>query len=90
MQREFFIDNLTLVERIAGEPYILVTITIHIIHKHLFLLKGDSGGPLNLDGTTYGVTSFVASAGCESGLPHGFTRVTYFLDWIQANSGVTP
>ncbi|KAK4313375.1 hypothetical protein Pmani_015272 [Petrolisthes manimaculis] len=52
--------------------------------------SGDSGGPMNWNGVTAGVTSFVASAGCESGLPHGFTRVTYFLDWIQANSGLTP
>ena len=52
--------------------------------------SGDSGGPMNFGGVTAGVTSFVASAGCESGRPHGFTRVTYFLDWIEANSGVTP
>ncbi|KAK4304581.1 hypothetical protein Pmani_023460 [Petrolisthes manimaculis] len=52
--------------------------------------SGDSGGPMNWNGVTAGVTSFVASAGCESGLPHGFTRVTYFLDWIEANSGIAP
>ncbi|KAK3878085.1 hypothetical protein Pcinc_017252 [Petrolisthes cinctipes] len=34
---------------------------------------GDSGGPMNWNGVTAGVTSLVASAGCESGLPHGFT-----------------
>jgi len=52
--------------------------------------NGDSGGPLNHEGTTIGVTSFVSSAGCESGNPDGFARVSGFLDWIQTNSGVTP
>ncbi|KAK3860234.1 hypothetical protein Pcinc_033705 [Petrolisthes cinctipes] len=47
---------------------------------------GDSGGPMNWNGVKAGVTSFVVSAG----LPHVFTRVTYFLDWIQANSDITP
>merc|ERR1711910_5258 len=44
--------------------------------------NGDSGGTLNIrqtEGgnkwTQVGVTSFVSSAGCESGNPHGFSRV---------------
>jgi secreted trypsin-like serine protease len=52
--------------------------------------NGDSGGPLNHEGTTIGVTSFVSSAGCESGNPDGFARVSGFLDWIEATSGVIP
>ncbi|KAH8374316.1 hypothetical protein KR200_012081, partial [Drosophila serrata] len=38
--------------------------------------SGDSGGPLVLHdgGKLVGVTSFVASSGCTSGLPDGFTR----------------
>ncbi|ALC43174.1 CG10477 [Drosophila busckii] len=53
--------------------------------------NGDSGGPLVLisDNKLIGVTSFVSSAGCESGAPAGFTRVTSYLDWINANSGVS-
>ncbi|MCL4147869.1 UNVERIFIED_CONTAM: hypothetical protein GTU68_064447 [Idotea baltica] len=54
--------------------------------------SGDSGGPLNYvsGGLTYsrGVTSFVSSSGCMSGLPDGFTRTTYYLDWIEANTGI--
>ncbi|XP_043648376.1 serine protease 1 [Drosophila teissieri] len=52
--------------------------------------NGDSGGPLvlNSNGKLIGVTSFVSSAGCESGAPAGFTRVTSYLDWIKENSGV--
>ncbi|KAH8235126.1 hypothetical protein KR032_008959, partial [Drosophila birchii] len=51
--------------------------------------NGDSGGPLVLssDRKLIGVTSFVSSAGCESGAPAGFTRVTSYLDWIKDNSG---
>ncbi|KAK7066347.1 hypothetical protein SK128_015607 [Halocaridina rubra] len=52
--------------------------------------NGDSGGPLNYNNVTIGITSFGASAGCEVGYPDGFTRVTYFLDWIEANTGITP
>ncbi|KAH8408088.1 hypothetical protein KR222_003045, partial [Zaprionus bogoriensis] len=53
--------------------------------------QGDSGGPLVLhDGTKLvGVTSWVPSAGCQSGYPSGFTRVTAHLDWIRDNSGFT-
>jgi len=52
--------------------------------------NGDSGGPLNYNGATYGITSFGSSAGCEVGLPDAFTRVNYYLDWIEAKTGVTP
>lgn len=52
--------------------------------------NGDSGGPLNLDGLTYGITSFGSSLGCEVGFPDAFTRVNYYLDWIETNTGVTP
>uniref|UniRef100_T1GW63 Peptidase S1 domain-containing protein n=1 Tax=Megaselia scalaris TaxID=36166 RepID=T1GW63_MEGSC len=52
--------------------------------------NGDSGGPLVLKSTgrQIGVTSFVSSAGCQSGGPDGFTRVTYYLDWIKQNTGL--
>ncbi|KAH8364126.1 hypothetical protein KR084_002804 [Drosophila pseudotakahashii] len=53
--------------------------------------NGDSGGPLVLSSSDVliGVTSFVSSAGCESGAPAGFTRVTSYLDWIESNSGIS-
>nr|XP_027209997.1 chymotrypsin BII-like [Penaeus vannamei] len=51
---------------------------------------GDSGGPLNLNGMTYGIASFGSSAGCEAGEPDGFTRVFHYLDWIEEKTGVTP
>jgi len=54
--------------------------------------NGDSGGPyaMNMGGklTQIGVTSFVSSAGCESGKPAGFVRVTSFRDWIKTNTGI--
>jgi len=52
--------------------------------------NGDSGGPLNYNGVTYGITSFGSSAGCEKGYPDAFTRVYHFLDWIEEKTGVTP
>jgi len=54
--------------------------------------NGDSGGALVVQsGSSYtqiGVVSFVSSAGCASGYPSGYARVTSFVDWIQTNSGL--
>jgi len=56
--------------------------------------NGDSGGTLNIrqeaenKWTQVGVTSFVSSAGCESGNPHGFSRVAYFGQWIESETGL--
>ncbi|KMY97837.1 serine protease 1 [Drosophila simulans] len=50
--------------------------------------QGDSGGPLALNGTLIGITSFGSPDGCQVGEPAAFTRVTSYLDWIKANSGV--
>jgi len=54
---------------------------------------GDSGGSLNYqreDGKyiQIGVNSFVSSSGCESEYPHGYTRVTSFLEFISENAGI--
>ncbi|XP_034133992.1 serine protease 1 isoform X3 [Drosophila guanche] len=51
--------------------------------------NGDSGGPLALDGVQIGVVSFGSSAGCEIGSPAGFTRTTYYLDWIAEKTGIS-
>uniref|UniRef100_A0A1I8QCE9 Peptidase S1 domain-containing protein n=1 Tax=Stomoxys calcitrans TaxID=35570 RepID=A0A1I8QCE9_STOCA len=52
--------------------------------------NGDSGGPLVLESTKVqiGLTSFGSSAGCEKGFPVAFTRLTSYLDWIKANTGI--
>ncbi|XP_064073146.1 brachyurin-like [Vanessa tameamea] len=48
---------------------------------------GDSGGPLvinrNGQNILVGVSSFVASAGCQLGHPSAFARVTSFYDFIM-------
>lgn len=51
---------------------------------------GDSGGPLvsTTTGELIGVTSFGSSAGCEKGYPTGYSRVTYFRDWIKYHTGI--
>ncbi|KAK3892305.1 hypothetical protein Pcinc_003837 [Petrolisthes cinctipes] len=49
---------------------------------------GDSGGPMNWNGVTAGVTSLVASAGCESGLPHGFTSESGLPHGFTSESGL--
>jgi len=57
------------------------------------MFQGDSGGPLvirNSNGTftLIGVASFVSSAGCASGHPSGYARVTSFRGWIQLITGL--
>ncbi|XP_068149062.1 brachyurin [Drosophila tropicalis] len=55
---------------------------------------GDSGGPLTYFDHTQnaeiliGVTSYGKKSGCTQGYPSVFTRVTAYLDWIAAVSGV--
>jgi len=51
--------------------------------------QGDSGGPLALDGVLIGITSFGSPDGCQVDEPAAFTRVTSYLDWIKANSGIS-
>lgn len=53
--------------------------------------QGDSGGPLAVEGQNLliGVTSFVSGAGCQSGGPAGFARVTSHLDWIAGHTGIS-
>merc|ERR1719494_1673255 len=59
--------------------------------------NGDSGGPFvqKVGGkaagdqwTQVGIVSFGASAGCEVGMPAGFTRTEYYLDWIKSETGM--
>ncbi|ETN60289.1 brachyurin [Anopheles darlingi] len=50
--------------------------------------NSDSGGPLTVqdDGSLQiGVVSF-GMAGCENNIPSVYARVTYYLEWIEANS----
>merc|ERR1712037_943537 len=35
-----------------------------------------------------GIVSFGSSSGCETGLPAGFTRTEYYLDWIKSETGM--
>ncbi|XP_013114267.1 serine protease 1-like [Stomoxys calcitrans] len=53
--------------------------------------NGDSGGPLVLESTKVqiGLTSFGTADGCEKGYPAAFTRLTSYLDWIKANTGIS-
>ncbi|XP_040158437.1 chymotrypsinogen B-like [Anopheles arabiensis] len=55
--------------------------------------NGDSGGPLTVQsgGTMQiGVVSFGSVNGCAIGMPSVYARVTFFLDWIVANSDFVP
>lgn len=51
--------------------------------------NGDSGGPLVLANTheLVGLVSFGHAQGCEKGYPTGYTRVNYYLDWLEKETG---
>ena len=73
--------------------YIYIRLTEILKVTFLVLIfQGDSGGALVIDNgngfTQIGVVSFVSSAGCASGNPSGYARVTYFLPWIKLNTGL--
>lgn len=50
--------------------------------------QGDSGGPLQTtvsndnDAKAIGIVSF--GVGCASGFPGVYTRIAYYLDWIES------
>lgn len=44
--------------------------------------QGDSGGPLICDGIQYGIISWGIGCGRE-GLPGIYTRVSFFINWIE-------
>ncbi|XP_067613410.1 collagenase-like [Eurosta solidaginis] len=54
------------------------------------ICTGDSGGPLMLASSKLqiGIVSTGSSKGCETGAPALHTRVTSYLDWIRANTGL--
>jgi trypsin len=47
--------------------------------------RGDSGGPGILNNALVGVANFVIG-GCGTSNPDGYARVSYFIDWIKANT----
>lgn len=54
--------------------------------------QGDSGGGLTVElngkNTLAGIVSFGAAVGCTLGHPAVFTRVTSYLDWIEAKTSI--
>lgn len=46
---------------------------------------GDSGGPLVVKGVQVGIISFTIQE-CKISKPSVFTRISKYLDWIEANS----
>ena len=64
------------------------------LHKFTcFLFQGDNGSPLvylEKDGnyTQVGIGTFLAVVGCQSVYPAGFTRLTSYLSWISAKTGI--
>ncbi|CAH1989303.1 unnamed protein product [Acanthoscelides obtectus] len=66
---------------------------VYVTHKNICTsgtgikgtCEGDSGGPLQFNGTLIGIVS-IGTDECETGSPSIFTRVDRFLDWIHLNA----
>ena len=48
---------------------------------------GDSGSPLLYGGIQYGLTSFGFNTTCATGVPGGYTDVSYYSRWIDNTLG---
>ena len=53
--------------------------------RKFFLIQGDSGGPIFVDGVQVGVTSYGVRC-ADSYFPGVYARVTTYLDWIATTS----
>ncbi|RZC32086.1 Trypsin domain containing protein, partial [Asbolus verrucosus] len=49
----------------------------------LFLMKGDSGGPLTVNGIQVGIVSWSVKPCAKKGYPGVFTKVSTQLPWIR-------
>ncbi|XP_060516796.1 brachyurin-like [Cylas formicarius] len=54
------------------------------VDESVSMCDGDFGGPLVINGTLYGVQSFNI-AGCYVGFPSVYSKITFYLDWIEEN-----
>ena len=52
-------------------------------------IQGDSGGPMSVGSTIYGVTSWGVS-GCGTNFPSVYTRVGAYKSWVCGASGNGP
>ncbi|XP_060516797.1 chymotrypsin-like [Cylas formicarius] len=52
------------------------------------ICDGDFGGPLAINGTLYGVQSFIIPY-CYIGFPSVYTKLSFYLEWIAKNSDVS-
>ncbi|CAB3377877.1 Hypothetical predicted protein [Cloeon dipterum] len=56
--------------------------------SQLGICGGDAGGPLIVDGIQVGIISWARVPCGEPGFPAVFAQVSYYTDWIKANSGL--
>ncbi|XP_028135122.1 trypsin-3 isoform X1 [Diabrotica virgifera virgifera] len=56
--------------------------------RTLATCSGDSGGPLELDGTLIGIVSFGYNDCIDSDEPAGYANVAFFRTWIKNQTGV--
>lgn len=50
----------------------------------MIYFKGDSGGPLSINGTAIGVVSWSMGSGCyKNGYVQVYTRIASYVNWIS-------
>lgn len=74
--------------RISGTSYPLSpnNICTGPLSGGLSACSGDSGGPLEQDGTVIGIVSWGMTPCGSRGAPSVFTKVSAYIDWINYNS----
>ena len=76
--------NVAKLHRLKGNPLVCNTATTR---KLQVVGKGDSGGPLFVDGVQVGVTSTIGGpVGLGAGFMNYHTRVDKYLDWIEKHA----
>ncbi|XP_059481755.1 brachyurin-like isoform X2 [Neocloeon triangulifer] len=87
-------DKLVIPNMECSKNYVNIVDSVLCIEgtKNQSICSGDSGGPLIYQEkdkklTQIGIVSFGTKKSCY-GFPQGFTRVTHFLSWISAQTGL--
>lgn len=71
----------------SGEDFVTNSSICALLAKGQGVCFGDSGSPLVARGKLIGIVSW--GIPCAMGFPDVYTRISFFLDWILSETGVS-